>query len=74
MAAAPKAGARPLFLPPYSPDLDPIEQTFARLKDLLRQAAERKVEDTRRRIGKPLDRFTPQECANYFRNSGYAPR
>ena len=68
------AGARPLFLPPYSPDLDPIEQMFAKLKALLRQAAERNVEDTWRRIGKLLDRFTPQECASYFRNSGYAPR
>ena len=67
------AGARPLFLPPYSPDLNPIEQMFAKLKALLRQAAERNVEDTWRRIGKLLDRFTPQECANYFRNSGYAP-
>jgi transposase len=66
------AGARLLFLPPYSPDLNPIEQLFAKLKSLLRQAAERNVEDTWRRIGELLDHFTSQECANYFRNSGYA--
>ena len=66
------AGARMLFLPPYSPDLNPIEQVFAKLKTLLRKAAERSVEATWRRIGTLLDAFNPQECANYFRNSGYA--
>ena len=65
-------GAYLLFLPPYSPDLNPIEQMFAKLKALLRQAAERNVDDTWRRIGKLLDHFPPQECANYFKNSGYA--
>jgi transposase len=66
------AGARLLFLPPYSPDLNPIEQVFAKLKTLLRKANERSVETTWRRIGALLDRFPPAECANYLRNSGYA--
>jgi transposase len=65
-------GARLLFLPPYSPDLNPIEQVFAKLKTLLRKAAERTVEATWHRIGVLLDRFTPQECANYIQNAGYA--
>jgi transposase len=66
------AGARLLFLPPYSPDLNPIEQVFAKLKTLLRKAAERTVEATWKRIGSLLDRFTPAECANYLANAGYA--
>jgi transposase len=66
------AGAKLFFLPAYSPDLNPIEQMFAKLKTLLRKAAERTVEATWRRIGCLLDTFTPQECANYLRNSGYA--
>jgi len=66
------AGARLLFLPPYSPDLNPIEQVFAKLKLLLRKAAERSVEATWKRIGSLLNAFPPQECANYLRNSGYA--
>jgi transposase len=66
------AGAKLFFLPPYSPDLNPIEQVFAKLKTLLRKAAERTVEATWRRIGALLQAFTPQECANYFANSGYA--
>ena len=65
------AGARLLFLPPYSPDLNPIEQVFAKLKLLLRKAAERSVEATWQRIGALLDAFPPDECANYLRNSGY---
>lgn len=65
-------GARVLFLPPYSPDLNPIEQVFAKLKLLLRKAAERSVDATWQRIGTLLDAFPPQECSNYFRNSGYA--
>jgi transposase len=63
-------GARLLLLPPYSPDLNPIEQVFAKLKTLLRKAAERTVEATWQRIGTLLNRFTPQECANYIRNAG----
>jgi transposase len=65
-------GARVFFLPPYSPDLNPIEQVFSKLKGLLKKAGERTVEATWRRIGSLLDAFTPEECANYFRNSGYA--
>jgi transposase len=66
------AGAKLFFLPPYSPDFNPIEQVFAKLKTLLRKAAERTVADTWKRIGKLLDEFNPAECANYLRNSGYA--
>jgi transposase len=66
------AGAKLFFLPPYSPDLNPIEQVFAKLKTLLRKADERTVEATWRRIGSLLDCFTPNECANYLKNSGYA--
>lgn len=65
-------GARLLFLPPYSPDLNPIEQVFAKLKHLLRKAAERTQEATSRRIGSLLDALPQHECANYLRNSGYA--
>src|SRR6185312_322946 len=66
------AGAKLLFLPAYSPDLNPIEQVFAKLKTLLRKLDARTVETTWQGIGQLLDTFTPQECANYFRNSGYA--
>ncbi len=66
------AGAKLLFLPPYSPDLNPIEQVFSKLKTLLRKADERTVEDTWKRIGALLDCFTPEECANYIGNAGYA--
>jgi transposase len=64
-------GARLLFLPPYSPNLNPIEQVFAKLKHLLRKAKERTVEATWKRIGALLSRFTPAECSNYFTNDGY---
>lgn len=67
-----QARAHLLFLPPYSPDLNPIEQVFAKLKTLLRKAAERSVEAVWKRIGDLLDRFPPAECANYLQNSGYA--
>lgn len=66
-------GARLLFLPPYSPDLNPIEQVFAKLKHLLRRSQERTTEDTWQRIGTLLDHFTPKECSNYLVNAGYAP-
>ena len=66
------AGAKLFFLPPYSPDLNPIEQLFAKLKALLRKAARRTVEATWRQIGTLLGAFSAQECANYLRNSGYA--
>jgi transposase len=65
-------GALLLYLPPYSPDLNPIEQAFAKLKALLRKAAERTIDALWARIGQLLDSFTPQECANYFSNAGYA--
>jgi transposase len=65
-------GAKLLFLPPYSPDLNPIEQVFAKLKHLMRQAAERTLEATWRRLGDLLTRFSPDECARYFEHAGYA--
>jgi transposase len=66
------ACARLLYLPPYSPDFNPIEQLFAKLKALLRKAAERSVDGLWNRIATLLDAFTPNECANYFKNAGYA--
>ena len=66
------AGAKLFFLPRYSPDLNPIEQVFSKLKTLLRKADPRTIENTWRRIGYLLDRFTPEECANYLANAGYA--
>ncbi len=71
-AAIHAAGARLLFLPPYSPDLNPIEQVFAKLKHLMRKAAERTLEALWKRIGKLLERFTPNECSKYLVNAGYA--
>jgi len=71
-AALTAVGAKLFFLPPYSPDLNPIEQVFAKLKTLLRKAAERSITATWRRVGALLEHFTPQECANYLANSGYA--
>ena len=65
-------GAILLYLPPYSPDLNPIEQLFAKFKALLRHASERSIEGLWRRIGLLLKRFSPQECANYLRHCGYA--
>jgi transposase len=64
-------GAHLIFLPPYSPDLNPIEQVFAKLKHLLRNAQPRDVEATWRKVGELLNLFSPDECANYLRNSGY---
>ncbi len=64
-------GARHWFLPAYSPDLNPIEQVFAKLKALLRKAEKRTVDAVSDRIGALLGSFSPQECANYCRNSGY---
>jgi transposase len=66
------AGAKLFFLPKYSPDLNPIEQVFAKLKHLLRKVAARSVETICTAIGEILGAFTPDECANYFQNSGYA--
>jgi transposase len=65
------AGAQLLYLPPYSPDLNPIEQAFAKLKAHLRKAAERSVQALWDRIGTILDSFTPTECANFFKHARY---
>ena len=64
--------AKLIFLPKYSPDLNPIEQAFAKVKTLLRKAEARTFEAISTAIASSLDRFTPQECANYFENAGYA--
>lgn len=66
-------GAALVFLPPYSPDFNPIENAFAKLKALLRKAAERTVEGLWRTIGTILETFTPRECQNYFMAAGYEP-
>ena len=65
------AGAKLLFLPPYSPDFNPIEQAFSKLKAHLRKAAERTIHGLWNAIGRILDLYPPQECANYFANAGY---
>ena len=67
-----KAGAHLIFLPKYSPDLNPIEQVFSKLKHLLRKAAARTVETVCAAIGNILGTFTADQCANYFLNAGYA--
>lgn len=64
-------GAKLFFLPKYSPDLNPIEQVFAKLKHLVRKAAARTVDTVCAAIGHALDAFTSEECANYLKNSGY---
>ncbi len=65
------AGARVRYLPPYSPDLNPIEQMFAKLKSLIRSVGERTVETLWHRLGEVLDNFPPRECRNYLRHCGY---
>jgi transposase len=65
-------GAELRYLPSYSPDFNPIEQAFAKLKAHLRKARERSIPALYDRIGTTLDLYTPQECQNYFANSGYA--
>jgi len=65
------AGAKLFLLPKYSPDLNPIEQVFAKLKHLLRKAAARTIDTVCEAIGRLLKDFTPKECANYFKNPGY---
>ncbi len=67
------AGAEMRLLPAYSPDLNPIEMAFSQLKSHLRKAAERTVPALWDRIGQCLDEITPQACANYFAEAGYAP-
>lgn len=70
-AAIEAAGATLRYLPPYSPDLNPIEQVFAKLKALLRKAAKRTVESLWTEIGALLQEFSPEECQHYFAASGY---
>lgn len=65
------ANAMLLFLPPYSPDLNPIEQVFAKLKALLRRAAMREIPALWKAVGELLQCFTATECRNYFANAGY---
>lgn len=67
------AGATLRFLPPYSPDFNPIENAFAKLKALLRARAERTVSELWEAVGALLDSFSSAECANYFRAAGYDP-
>ncbi len=67
-----KAGARLWFLPPYSPDMNPIEQTFAKVKHWMRMAQRRTIEETWRYLGHLIATVTPEECANYIQNAGYA--
>ena len=70
-AAIEAAGASLLYLPPYSPDFNPIENAFAKLKAALRAAAERSLDGLWAAIGRTIDTFTPTECANYFSAAGY---
>lgn len=65
------AGAELVYLPPYSPDFNPIEQVFAKLRRLLQSAAARTVDELWRTIGQVVDCFKPAECSNYFRHCGY---
>jgi transposase len=67
-----EVGAKLFFLPPYSPDLNPIEQAFAKLKTLFRKENARTVEQTTHCIGKLINQITPSECINYFRKAGYS--
>lgn len=65
-------GAKLLYLPPYSPDLNPIEMMFSKLKALLRKAAKRTIPALWKKIGALLETITPQECTNFFKHAGYA--
>ena len=67
------AGARLLYLPPYSPDFNPIEKAFSKLKAILRKTAARTIDSLEQAIGEAIDQFTPQECHNYFVACGYDP-
>lgn len=66
------AGARLWYLPPYSPDLNPIEQTFAKIKHWMRSAQKRTIDDICSHIGSLVTTIQPNECSNYFENAGYA--
>jgi len=70
-AAIEAAGATVRYLPAYSPDLNPIEQAFSKLKEALRKGAARTIDALCKLIGKLLKTFSPKECANYFRHAGY---
>lgn len=70
-AAIEAAGAEVRYLPPYSPDMNPIEQAFAKLKTLLRKAEARTVDALWTAIGQLVDCITAQDCRNLFRNCGY---
>ena len=70
-AAIGQAGAFLRFVPPYSPDFNPIENAFSKLEALLRKAAERTVDGLWTAIGRIVDLYTPKECANYFAAAGY---
>ena len=67
------AGASLLYLPPYSPDFNPIEMAFSKLKAILRKAAARTIDNLWQVIAKAIDDFTPTECRNYFKHAGYEP-
>lgn len=67
------AGASLLYLPPYSPDFNPIENAFSKLKAMLRAKAERTIAALWDTVGSLIDLFTPTECANYFKAAGYDP-
>ncbi len=71
-AAIRKAGARLWFLPPYSPDMNPIEQTFAKVKHWMRMAQRRTIEETWKYLGRLIATVTPEECENDLQNAGYA--
>ena len=70
-AALEAAGAELRFLPPYSPDLNPIEKAFSKLKSLLRSAKKRTIKALQKYLGQVLDCFAPEECLNYFKSCGY---
>lgn len=71
-AAIRSAGARLWYLPPYSPDLNPIEQAFAKIKHWMRMAQKRTIEETWRHLGYFVSTINPTECTNYIQNAGYA--
>ena len=68
-----QAGATLLYLPPYSPNFNPMEMAFSKLKAILRQAAARTIDDLWDAIAQSLDEFTPTQCRNYFAAAGYEP-
>lgn len=71
-AAIKATGAQCFYLPPYSPDMNPIEMAFSKLKALLRQEPQRTIDALWDQVGKLIERFSPQHCANFFKAAGYA--